>query len=97
MSHSGAEKEGKAGVEVTKDRNGVDQVVLRNKRGASARVRFSGSLTNRFNYIRKCKACVGQEANSYVVIKLFRLVCTEGRYFLGKMNVVKNYCSLAVR
>ncbi|KAK4262851.1 hypothetical protein QN277_028355 [Acacia crassicarpa] len=42
MSHSGAEKEGKAGVEVTKDRNGVDQVVLRNKRGDSARVSLYG-------------------------------------------------------
>lgn len=42
MSHSGAEKEGKTGVEVTKDRNGVNQVVLRNKRGASARVSLYG-------------------------------------------------------
>lgn len=42
MSHSGAEREGRAGVEVTKDRNGVDQVVLRNHRGASARVSLHG-------------------------------------------------------
>ncbi|KAI9108376.1 hypothetical protein K1719_020567 [Acacia pycnantha] len=42
MSNSGVQKEGKAGVEVIKDRNGVDQVVLRNKRGASARVSLYG-------------------------------------------------------
>ncbi|XP_028774769.1 putative glucose-6-phosphate 1-epimerase [Neltuma alba] len=42
MSHSGAEREGRAGVEVTKDKNGVDQVVLRNNRGASARVSLHG-------------------------------------------------------
>lgn len=39
MNHSGAER---AAVEVTKDRNGIDQVVLRNQRGASARVSLHG-------------------------------------------------------
>ena len=47
MNHSGA------AVEVTKDRNGIDQVVLRNPRGASARVRiflfyFSFSFSSLF-------------------------------------------------
>lgn len=43
MSNCGTENESRAGVEVTKDKNGIDQVVLRNQRGASARVRFFDS------------------------------------------------------
>lgn len=41
MNHSGAAFDQKA-VEVTKDRNGIDQIVLRNPRGASARVSLHG-------------------------------------------------------
>ncbi|KAF7828177.1 putative glucose-6-phosphate 1-epimerase isoform X1 [Senna tora] len=41
-THSGAEIESRGGVEVTKDRNGIDQVVLRNQRGASARISLHG-------------------------------------------------------
>lgn len=43
MSYSVAEKEGRGGVETFKDRYGIDQAVLRNHRGALARVRFSHS------------------------------------------------------
>lgn len=39
MNHSGAESDKRTAVEVTKDKNGIGQVVLRNPRGASARVR----------------------------------------------------------
>lgn len=35
-----SEGESETRVEVTKDRNGTDQVILRNQRGASATVRF---------------------------------------------------------
>ncbi|KAK2664221.1 hypothetical protein Ddye_002795 [Dipteronia dyeriana] len=40
--HSGASCDQKSAIEVTKDRNGVDQVVLRNPRGASARISLHG-------------------------------------------------------
>ena len=39
MNRSGAESDKRTAVEVTKDKNGIGQVVLRNPRGASARVR----------------------------------------------------------
>ncbi|GMY30477.1 putative glucose-6-phosphate 1-epimerase [Fagus crenata] len=42
MNHSGAESDKRAAVEVTRDKNGIDQVVLRNPRGASARVSLHG-------------------------------------------------------
>ncbi|OAY59656.1 putative glucose-6-phosphate 1-epimerase [Manihot esculenta] len=43
MNHSGAASDQKAAaVEVSKDRNGIDQIVLSNPRGASARVSFYG-------------------------------------------------------
>ncbi|XP_061343568.1 putative glucose-6-phosphate 1-epimerase isoform X2 [Gastrolobium bilobum] len=42
MNNSGAESDNRAAIEVTKDRNGIDQVVLRNFRGASARVSLHG-------------------------------------------------------
>ncbi|KAL5814297.1 hypothetical protein ACOSQ3_025091 [Xanthoceras sorbifolium] len=42
MNHFGAACDQKAAVEITKDRNGIDQVVLRNPRGASARVSLHG-------------------------------------------------------
>ncbi|XWS50050.1 hypothetical protein CRYUN_Cryun12cG0054900 [Craigia yunnanensis] len=42
MNYSGAAFDQKAAVEVTKDRNGIDQVVLRNPRGASARISLHG-------------------------------------------------------
>ncbi|XVE64739.1 hypothetical protein DITRI_Ditri07aG0125400 [Diplodiscus trichospermus] len=42
MNHSGTAFDQKDAVEVTKDRNGIDQVVLRNPRGASARVSLHG-------------------------------------------------------
>jgi len=42
MNHSGAESDHKiTSVEVIKDKNGIEQVVLRNVRGASATVTFS--------------------------------------------------------
>lgn len=40
MNHSGAGSDDIRAVEITKDRNGIGLVVLRNHRGASARVRF---------------------------------------------------------
>lgn len=39
MNNSEAAADQKAAAEVTKGRNGIDQIVLRNSRGASARVR----------------------------------------------------------
>ncbi|KAI4315499.1 hypothetical protein L6164_028299 [Bauhinia variegata] len=42
MNHSGTESDNKGLVEVTKDKNGIQQVVLRNHRGASARVSLHG-------------------------------------------------------
>ncbi|KAG7015158.1 hypothetical protein SDJN02_22791 [Cucurbita argyrosperma subsp. argyrosperma] len=42
MDHSGAPSNQKPAVEVAKDKNGVDQVLLRNSRGASARVSLHG-------------------------------------------------------
>ncbi|KAL3499263.1 hypothetical protein ACH5RR_038356 [Cinchona calisaya] len=42
MDHSAADDNNKAKVEVTKDKNGIQQVVLRNPRGASARVSLHG-------------------------------------------------------
>jgi hypothetical protein len=42
MNHSGAESDHKNTlVGVTKDKNGIEQVILRNVRGASATVTFS--------------------------------------------------------
>lgn len=40
MNNSGAAPDQKPAVEFTKDRNGIDQVILNNPRGASVRVRF---------------------------------------------------------
>jgi hypothetical protein len=46
MNRSGtADLRAATAVEVTKDRNGVDQVVLRNRRGASARVSPTASCS----------------------------------------------------
>lgn len=42
MDHSAVDDDNRATVKVTKDKNGVEQVLLQNPRGASARV---GSLT----------------------------------------------------
>ncbi|XP_041029081.1 putative glucose-6-phosphate 1-epimerase [Juglans microcarpa x Juglans regia] len=42
MNHSGLERNQRAAVEVTKDKNGIDQVVLQNTRGASVRVSLHG-------------------------------------------------------
>jgi len=42
MNRSGAESDKRTAVEVTKDKNGIGQVVLRNPRGASARVSLHG-------------------------------------------------------
>lgn len=42
--------EQRAGVEVTKDKNGIEQVVLRSPRGASARVR-SFNLDSLFDWL----------------------------------------------
>nr|DAD19127.1 TPA_asm: hypothetical protein HUJ06_020590 [Nelumbo nucifera] len=42
MGHSAAVWDQKAAIEVTKDWNGIDQVVLRSPRGASARVSLHG-------------------------------------------------------
>lgn len=43
MNHSGAESDHKiTSVEVIKDKNGIEQVVLRNVRGASATVSLHG-------------------------------------------------------
>ncbi|KAJ0047663.1 hypothetical protein Pint_15042 [Pistacia integerrima] len=42
MNHSGAANNQRPAVEVTKDRNGIGQVVLRNPRGASARISLHG-------------------------------------------------------
>ena len=39
MNRSGAKSDKRTAVEVTKDKNRIGQVVLRNPRGASARVR----------------------------------------------------------
>ncbi|KAJ1386063.1 Glycoside hydrolase-type carbohydrate-binding [Sesbania bispinosa] len=41
-NHSAAESDNRAAVEVTKDRNGIEQVILRNLRGASATVSLHG-------------------------------------------------------
>lgn len=40
MGHSAAECQYRAAIEISKDRNGVEEVVLQNQQGASARVRF---------------------------------------------------------
>ncbi|XP_059441964.1 putative glucose-6-phosphate 1-epimerase, partial [Corylus avellana] len=42
MNHSGAESDQRAAVHVSKDKNGIDQVLLRNPRGASALVSLHG-------------------------------------------------------
>ncbi|KAL1316767.1 hypothetical protein HN51_068915 [Arachis hypogaea] len=42
MNQQGGESDGRGGVEVSKDRNGIEQVILRNNRGASARVSLHG-------------------------------------------------------
>ncbi|XP_028069816.1 putative glucose-6-phosphate 1-epimerase isoform X3 [Camellia sinensis] len=42
MNHSAVAGDRREAVEVTKDRNGIDQVVLRNPRGASAQVSLHG-------------------------------------------------------
>ncbi|KAK9277374.1 hypothetical protein L1049_006917 [Liquidambar formosana] len=42
MKHTGGASDQRAAVEVTKDKNGIDQVVLRNPHGASARVSLHG-------------------------------------------------------
>nr|XP_028961566.1 putative glucose-6-phosphate 1-epimerase isoform X5 [Malus domestica] len=42
MGHSAAECQYRAAIEITKDRNGVEQVVLQNQQGASARVSLHG-------------------------------------------------------
>ncbi|OIW11106.1 hypothetical protein TanjilG_22913 [Lupinus angustifolius] len=42
MNHSSAESDNRAAVEVIKDKNGIEQVVLRNQRGASAKVSLHG-------------------------------------------------------
>ncbi|XP_031286635.1 putative glucose-6-phosphate 1-epimerase isoform X2 [Pistacia vera] len=42
MNHSGAANDQRPAVEVTKDRNGIGQVVLRNPRGASATISLHG-------------------------------------------------------
>ncbi|KDO76441.1 hypothetical protein CISIN_1g022000mg [Citrus sinensis] len=42
MKDSGAASDHRAAVEVTKDRNGIEQVVLRNPRGASAKISLHG-------------------------------------------------------
>lgn len=40
MNHSGGESDhNRTAIEITKDKNGIDQVILRNIRGASATVR----------------------------------------------------------
>lgn len=41
MGHSAAVWDYRAAIEITKDWNGIDQIVLRNPQGASARVRIS--------------------------------------------------------
>lgn len=42
MNNSGAANDQRPPIEVTKDRNGIDQVLLRNPRGASARISLHG-------------------------------------------------------
>ncbi|OMO79692.1 Aldose 1-/Glucose-6-phosphate 1-epimerase [Corchorus capsularis] len=42
MNHSGVASDQKPAVEITKDRNGIEQIVLRNPRGASTRVSLHG-------------------------------------------------------
>lgn len=44
MGHSAAVWDYKAAIEIRKDWNGIDQVVLHNPQGASARVRASSLL-----------------------------------------------------
>lgn len=44
MWHSAGEWEHRVAIEITKDWNGVEQVVLQNQQGASARVRFENLL-----------------------------------------------------
>lgn len=44
MNHSGPASDQKVAVEVAKDKNGIDHVVLRNPRGGSVKVRTSFSL-----------------------------------------------------
>lgn len=54
MKDSGAASDQRAAVEVTKDRNGIEQVVLRNPRGASAKVRtICPAFCFSFKFIRK--------------------------------------------
>lgn len=54
MKDSGAASDQRAAVEVTKDRNGIEQVVLRNPRGASAKVRtIFPAFCFSFKFIRK--------------------------------------------
>lgn len=48
MGHSAAVWDCKAATEITKDWNGIDQVVLRSPQGASARVRHEKSLLAHF-------------------------------------------------
>lgn len=48
MNHSGAESDQRVAVDVTKDKNGIDQVVLQNPRGASAMVWIPFSLSPLF-------------------------------------------------
>lgn len=44
MGHSAAVWDSQAAVEIVKDLNGVDQVVLRNPQGASVRVSYCKAL-----------------------------------------------------
>lgn len=58
MKDSGAASDQRAAVEVTKDRNGIEQVVLRNPRGASAKVRtIFPAFCFSFKFIRKDWKC----------------------------------------
>ena len=54
MGHSAPVWDCRAAIEITKDWNGIDQVVLRNPKGASARVSFLLPFSSRLNKNRQC-------------------------------------------
>lgn len=83
----------KPAVEVTKDRNGTDQVVLRNQRGASAKVSlfFSSLESNSSDYQ------ILQIMMILTTLLVCRLAYMEARSYPGGLIAVRNYCLQALR
>lgn len=105
MGHSATVWDQRMDFELTKDWNGVDQVVLRVPRGASARVRFPTLLLRLKPPLYCAKAYRFRYVYIYGLFLLFviiscwqfRLACSGARLFRGGMRGVKNFCLPAAR